>query len=71
MLIHVTNKILLREEYLNIGEGNLIVMNEVSHIPGEEENGPKNRVDCLVSPMFAQDVGGVGLAREVCHQDIF
>ncbi len=61
----------MREEYLNIGEGNLIVMNEVSHIPGEEENGPKNRVDCLVSPMFAQDVGGVGLAREVCHQDIF
>jgi hypothetical protein len=24
----------------------------------------------LVPPMFAQDVGGIGLAREVHHQDI-
>jgi hypothetical protein len=24
----------------------------------------------LVPPMFTQDVGGIGLAREVCHQDI-
>jgi hypothetical protein len=43
---------------------------EVSRIPGEEENVPKDQVDCLVSPMFAQDIRGIGLAREVCHQDI-
>jgi hypothetical protein len=70
MLIHITNKILLRGEYLIIGKGNLDVINEVSHIPGEEENGPKDQVDCLVPQMFAQDVRGIGLAREVCHQDI-
>jgi hypothetical protein len=71
MLIHVTNKILLRGEYLIIGKGHLTVINEVSHIPGEEEDGPKDRVDwCLVPPMFAQDVRGIGLAREVHHQDI-
>jgi hypothetical protein len=70
MLIHVTNKILLRGEYLIIGKGNLIVINEVSCIPREEENGPKDWVDCLVPPMFAQEVGGIGLSREVHHQDI-
>jgi hypothetical protein len=57
MLIHVTNKILLRGENLIIGKGHLTVINEVSHIPGEEEDGPKDQVDwCLVPPMFAQDV---------------
>jgi hypothetical protein len=70
MLIHITNKILLRGEYLIIGEGNLSVINEVSRIPGEEENGPKDWVDCLVPPMFAQDVRGIGLTREVYHEDI-
>jgi hypothetical protein len=61
MLIHVTNKIL---------KSNLVIINEVSRIPGEEENGPKDWVGCLVPPMFAQDVRGIGLAREVHHQDI-
>jgi hypothetical protein len=70
MLIHVTNKIVLREEYLIIGKGNLVVINEVGRISREEENGLKNWVYCLVSPLFAQDVGGIGLAREVPHQDI-
>jgi hypothetical protein len=70
MLIHVTNKILLRGEYLIIDEGHLIVINEVSHIPGEEENVPKDRIYHLVPPMFSQDVRGIGLAREVRHQDI-
>jgi hypothetical protein len=55
----------LRRKYLIIGNGILIVINEVGHIPGEEENGPKDWVDCLVAPMFAQDVRGIGLAREV------
>jgi hypothetical protein len=68
--VHVTNKILLRGEYLIIGEGHFAVINEVSRIPREEEDGPKDWVDCLVPPMFTQDVGGIGLAREVCHQDI-
>jgi hypothetical protein len=70
MLIHITNKILLRGEYLIIDEGHLIVINEVSHIPGEEENVPKGQIYHLVPPMFAQDVRGIGLAREVHHQDI-
>jgi hypothetical protein len=60
----------LRGEYLIIGDDSLIVINEISRIPGEEENGLKDWVDCLVPPMFAQDGGGIGLAREVCHQDI-
>jgi hypothetical protein len=68
--IHVTNKIILRAEKLIIDEGHLIVINEVSRIPREEENGPKDWIYCLVPPVFAQDVGGIGLAREVCHQDI-
>jgi hypothetical protein len=42
----------------------------VNRIPGKEEDGAKDWIYCLVSPMFAQDVGGIGLAREVHHQDI-
>jgi hypothetical protein len=42
MLIHVTNKILLRGEQLIIDKGYLIVTNEVSRILGEKEDGPKD-----------------------------
>jgi hypothetical protein len=70
MLIHVTNKILLRGEQLIIDKGHLIVTNEVSCIPREKEDGPKDWIYGLVSPMFAQDIRGIGLAREVHHQDI-
>jgi hypothetical protein len=71
LLIHVTNKILFRRKYLIIGNSILVVIkNEVGHIPREEENSPEVWVDCLVPPMFAQDVGGIGLAREVYHQNI-
>jgi hypothetical protein len=59
----------LIRKYLLIGDGSLIV-NEVGHIPREEENRLEDWVDCLVTPMFAQDVGGIGLAREVHHQNI-
>jgi hypothetical protein len=71
MLVHVTNKVLLRGELLIIDEGHLIVINEVSRIPREKEDGPKDWIYGLVSPMLAQDVRGICLAREVHHQDIF
>jgi hypothetical protein len=59
----------LIRKYLLIGNGSLIV-NEVSRIPKEEENRLEDRVDCLVTPMFAQDVRGIGLAREMHHENI-
>jgi hypothetical protein len=64
MLIQVTNTILLRGEYLIIGKDNLVVINEVSHIPGEEDNGPKDWVDCLVPPML-DDLTGVKMSPHI------
>jgi hypothetical protein len=59
----------LTRKYLLIGDGSLIV-NEVGCIPREEENRLEDQVDYLVTPMFAQDIRGIVLAREKNHQNI-